>query len=366
MTPASAMAERVAPTGEAPPEGHTTGSLAALLAARLVGRDDLSISALESLDRAGPEMLTFIRGADYAAGWPASRAAAALVSEGLQVPGHDPASRALLYVADADVALCRILELFAPPAHTPPPGVHAGAVVDPSARVDASASIGPCCVVGPGAVIEAGAVLTANITIARDARVGRGTILHPGVILGERCRIGAGCILHGGVVIGADGFGYLPDPSGRGVIKVPHIGTVEIGDQVEIGANSCIDRAKFGATVIGSGTKVDNLVQIAHNCRIGRACLICGTASLAGSVELGDGVILAGNVAVGDNLKIGSGAKVGARSAVLNDIPAGETWLGMPALPGRAAAANYAAFRNLAELARVVKRLQKRLGEGDA
>jgi UDP-3-O-[3-hydroxymyristoyl] glucosamine N-acyltransferase len=353
------------PAPTAPAATHTAGSIAALLAARLVGNPALPVDHLEAMDRAGPSALTFIRDAEYAACWPAARAAAALVTEGIAVPGHDPAARALLFVPDADLALARVLELFAPRAEPPAPGIHPAAAVDPTARIDRSASIGPCCSVGAGAVIDAGAVLVANVSVGRDARIGRGTVLHPMVMVGDRCRVGAGCLIHGGVVIGADGFGYRQDPAGKGPVKIPHIGAVEIGDLVEIGANSCIDRAKFGATTIGSGTKIDNLVQVAHNCRVGRACLICGTVSLAGSVEVGDGVIIAGGVGVGDHRRIGAGARVGARSSVLNDIPPGETWLGEPAMPARTAAANYAAWRNLAELARTVKKLQKRLEPTD-
>jgi UDP-3-O-[3-hydroxymyristoyl] glucosamine N-acyltransferase len=345
---------------------HTAGSIAALLSARLVGNAALPIDHLEAMDRAGPRTLTFIRDAQYASDWAGSRAGAALVTDGIEVPGHDAAARALLFVPDADLALARVLELFAPQAEPPAPGVHTSAVVDAAARIDGSASIGPNCTVGPGAIIDAGAVLVANVSIGRDARIGRGTVLHPQVSVGDRCRIGAACIIHGGVIIGADGFGFRPDPSGKGVVKIPHIGHVEIGDAVEIGANSCIDRAKFGATVIGSGTKIDNLVQVAHNCRVGRACLICGTSSLAGSAELGDAAIIAGGVAVGDHRRVGAGARVGARSSVLNDVPAGETWLGEPAMPARQAAANYAAWRNLSDLARTVKKLQKRLDEFEA
>jgi UDP-3-O-[3-hydroxymyristoyl] glucosamine N-acyltransferase len=364
--PAAVRPSLAKPDAASGASAHTAGSIAASLSARLVGNPALVIDNLESMDRAGHRTLTFIRDAQYAADWPATKAAAALVTEGIEVPGHDAAARALLFVPDADLALAKVLELFAPKAEPPAPGIHPSAVVDAAARIDGSASIGPSCTVGPGTVIDAGAVLIANVSVGRDARIGRGTVLHPMVMVGDRCRVGAACIIHGGVIIGADGFGYRPDPAGKGLVKIPHIGHVEIGDAVEVGANSCIDRAKFGATVIGSGTKIDNLVQVAHNCRVGRACLICGTVSLAGSAEVGDGVIIAGGVGVGDHRRIGSGARVGARSSVLNDIPAGETWLGEPALPSRQAAANYAAFRNLSDLARTVKKLQKRLDDFEA
>jgi UDP-3-O-[3-hydroxymyristoyl] glucosamine N-acyltransferase len=334
-----------------------------MLGAELMGPPHLTIDHLESIDRGGAGAMTFIRSSAFAAQWPSSKATAALVSRGIDVPGHDASSRALLVVADADLALISLLELFAPAAQSARAGVHAAATVDPSAKLGAGVSIGPGCAVGPECVLEAGAVLMPGVVLGRQVHIGRGTVLHANVVVLDRCRIGAGCILHPGVVIGADGFGYRPAPDGRGVVKIPHIGIVEVGDLVEIGANTCIDRAKFGATTIGSGTKIDNLVQIAHNCRIGRACIICGKCGLAGSVMLGDGAVLGGSVCVADNVSIGSGARVAANGGVMNDIPPGETWLGLPAMPAAEGTRNYAVFRNLAELSRTVRKLQKRLDE---
>lgn len=346
--------------------GHTTGSLASTLSAELQGPADLPIERLDTLDRAGPGALSFIRSAAFASQWAGSRAPAALVSRGVQVPGHDASTRALLVVPDADLALNTVLELFAPKPHRPPVGVHPSAVIDRSAELGQGVSIGPCCTVGPGARIGDGVVLMSNIAVGAQASIGRGTVLHPCVVIGDRCTVGQGCTLYGGVIIGADGFGYRPAPDGRGVVKVPHIGTVEIGDAVEIGANTSIDRAKFGATVIGSGTKIDNHVQIGHNTRIGRACLICGMAGIAGSVTIGDGVIVAGHVGIADNLTIGAGARIGAKSGVMNDVPAGATWWGFPALDARDAARNYALIRNLVELTRRVRKLEAALKPQDA
>jgi UDP-3-O-[3-hydroxymyristoyl] glucosamine N-acyltransferase len=343
------------------PPTHTSGSLAGALGAQLRGRADLPITHVDALDRAGPGALTFIRSSAFAGAWAASAASAALVTRGIEVPGHDAPTRALLIVEDADLALVKVLELFAPPPEPAPPGVHASAVVDPSARVAPSARVGPCCVIGAGASIGEGAVLVGSVNIGARASIGAGTVLHPGVMIGDRCTLGRRCTVWGNVVIGADGFGFVPTPDGRAVVKVPHIGTVAIGDEVEIGANSCVDRAKFGATEIGAGTKIDNLVQIGHNCRVGRGCLLCGMSGLAGSVTLGDGVIVAAGTAISDNLTIGAGARIGGRSAVINDIPAGETWLGQPALPAPTAAKNYAAFRTLADQLRQLRRLHKAL-----
>jgi UDP-3-O-[3-hydroxymyristoyl] glucosamine N-acyltransferase len=157
---------------------------------------------------------------------------------------------------------------------------------------------------------------------------------------------------HQGVSIGADGFGYRPDPHGGGLLKVPHLGTVEVGDRVEIGANACVDRGKFGATVVGEGTKIDNLVQIAHNCRIGRSCIIAGLCGLSGSVTLEDGVVLGGNVGIADHVTIGAGARIGAKAGVMSDVPAGRSMLGCPADDLRAALRQMAAVRKLPDLIR--------------
>jgi UDP-3-O-[3-hydroxymyristoyl] glucosamine N-acyltransferase len=338
---------------------HTTGSIAQLLGADLSGPADLEILRLDTLGRAGPGALSFIRSAGFASQWPASKASGALVSRGIEVK-PDPA-RALLVVPDADLALNRVLELFAPRTAYAP-GIHPTAVIDTSAKIGQGVHIGPHCVVGPRSVIGDGCVFIANVSNGADVAIGRGTTLHPAVVIGDRCVVGQGCQFFGGVVVGADGFGYRPSPDGRGVVKVPHIGNVEIGDGVEIGANSCVDRAKFGSTIIGSGTKIDNLCQIAHNCVIGRACLICGMTALAGSCTVGDGVIIGGHVGVSDNITIGARAMVGAKSGLMNDVPPGETWWGFPATPARDMARSMAATRTLPELARVVRRIGKMVG----
>lgn len=344
---------------------HTTGEIARLLGATLQGPDDLPIEGLETIDRAGPGCLTFVRSAAYAKALAASRAAAAIVHRGVEVPGFDTARRALLVVPNADLALVKVLNLFAPAHHAPAPGVHPSATVHPGALIDPTAAVGPSCVVGPGAQVGPGAVLIAQVFVGAGAAVGAQSVLHPGVVVGERCRVGARCLLHPGVKLGADGFGYVPSEDGRGVVKVPHIGNVDVHDGVEIGANSCIDRAKFGATTIGAHTKIDNLVQIGHNCTVGKGCLICGQTGIAGSVTLGDGVILAARVGLADNITVGAGARVGAASGVGEDIPPGETWLGTPAMPVVTTARIYAARKKLPELLERLRELEK-LAQRDA
>ncbi len=355
---------------EPPAAQRTTGVLAHVLGAQLVGPPDLAISDFGTLESARPGALTFIRDGRYAGMWAKSRATAAVVTRGIDVPDHDPAQRALLIVDDADLAMIKLLELASPPppppspalASTKSPGIHPSAVVDLSAHVDPTASLGPCVVVGPGARIGARCVLHAHVFIGTGAQIGEDTLLHSGVKILDRCRVGNRCIFWPGVVIGSDGFGYRPppspspeahtakvDPSKMGPVKVPHIGNVEIGSFVEIGANTCIDRGKLGPTSIGDHTKIDNMVQIGHNCTIGRGCLICGCAAIAGSVTIGDGVTLAGQAAVTDNMVIGTGATITAKAGVMNPVPPGETWSGFPARPHREQMRAWAAIRRMAQ-----------------
>lgn len=369
------MSGRTEQATEAPAIGRfnaTTGALASMLGAKLDGPADIELTGFATLDAAGPGQLSFIRSERYAKAWAGSDASAALVSTGISVPGHDASSRALLFVDDADLALIRLLEHAAPSEPPVEPGVHPSASVDPTARVAGSASIGPGCVVEAGAVVGEGVVLMANVYIGRGSAVGAGTRVMPGVYIGAACRIGKRCLLHANCSIGADGFGFRPAADGRGLVKVPHLAGVVVEDEVEIGANTCIDRGKLDDTFIGAGTKIDNLVQIAHNARIGRCCIICGQVGIAGSVVLGDGVILAARAAVSDNITIGPGATLAASSGTMKDIPAGETWAGVPAGPARQMTENYAALRNLASFMRDFRKLRKELqqanegGRGDA
>ena len=316
------------------PVSLRVGELAELVNAEVAGSRDIEITHMEVLDRAGPGALSFIRSKRFARQWPTSKASAALVTRGIQIERPAEGSgRALLIVADADLALVQVLERFAP---TPTPraaGLHPTAVVDPTAVLGAGASIGPGCLVEAGATIGEGSVLVHNVHVGRNARIGRACMLHSNVCVLDACVLGDGCILHSCVVIGTDGFGYRPDPQGRGVVKIPHIGNVEIGAGVEIGANTCIDRAKFGSTLIGAGSKIDNLVQIGHGVRVGRGCLFASQVGIAGSATIGDGVQMGGQVGVAEGLSIGRMARVGGQSGIMRDIPDGETWMGYPAVP---------------------------------
>jgi UDP-3-O-[3-hydroxymyristoyl] glucosamine N-acyltransferase len=285
----------------------------------------------------------------------------------VDVPGHDASKRAILWVPDADEAMLRLLEKIQPPAAVHAPGVDAMARVHPSARVAATAHVGPMCVVGEGSVIGDGVVLVSHVAIGRGVTIGAKTCLHPNVSVLDRCVIGESCILWSGVVIGADGFGYRP--SARGPMKIPHHGNVVVGNHVEIGANSCVDRGKFGSTTIGDATKVDNLVQIGHNCVIGRGCIICGGSAIGGSVTMGDGVTIAGNCGVADNATMGSGSTLGAKSGLIDNVPEGETYLGLPAIPHRECLRFWAAIPHISDMLRELRRRGdfniRKIGEND-
>ncbi|MEE9211322.1 MAG: UDP-3-O-(3-hydroxymyristoyl)glucosamine N-acyltransferase [Phycisphaeraceae bacterium] len=332
----------------------STQQIADRVGGELLGRGDLAITGVEQLDRAVPGQISFIRDAKFAAGWAASKASAAVISFGVDLEPDD--GRALIRVADADLALSVVLEMFAPPPPRLDPGVHGTAVVHDTATLGQAVAIGPHTVIGGGCVIGDGCVIHANVTILDESRIGDGTVIWPGVVIRERCEVGCGCILHPNVTIGADGFGYRRAADGQGVVKVPQIGTVKIGDSVEIGAGTTIDRGKFSATVIGDGTKIDNLCLIAHNCRIGRCCILAGQVGLAGSVTVGDGVVMGGKVAVRDQVTIGPGAQLAAAAAVRDDVPAGASWAGYPARDARAAFREWAAIRKLPDLVRARKK----------
>ncbi len=341
--------------------GLTTGTIARLLGAELVGRGDLTISGVDAVERAREGALTFIRTSAWGARWAACKASAAIITRGVPAPGHDPSRRALLVVDDADAAMFRLLGALAPPEDRPAPGVHATALVDPSARIGAGVAIGPLCIVGPGAVIGDGTALIARVTLGRDVRIGRACTLQAGVVIQDRCVLGDACLLHPGVVIGADGFGYAPAPDGRGMVKIPHIGNVQIGDDVEIGANSCIDRAKIGSTTVGSGTKIDNLVQVGHGAKIGRGCMLCGQVGIAGSAILEDGVVMGGQSGVADNLTVYAGSRVGAGSAVNRQPDGPGELLGYPAGPARQVGRLWRTWEKLPELIARLRELEKRV-----
>lgn len=343
---------------------NTATSIADMLRSRgievdLRGDGATHVSNVAPAEKASAGHITFYRTESFAKAWNDGTASVALVSRkhAEAYKASDP-SRAILVVPDADLAFIAVLQHFAPPEPHRAAETHPTAVVHATAMIDPSAHVGPHCVVDAGAVVGKGAILIASVHVGVDAHVGDHCTLHPHVRVLDRCVVGKHCILHAGATLGADGFGFRPNGKG-GLAKVPQIGNVVVGDNVEIGANTCIDRATIGTTTIGDCSKLDNLVQIGHNCVLGRCCIVCGNAAIGGSVTMGDGVVIGGSVGIADGLTIGSGAQVAAQAGVINDIPPGEIWIGAPAGPASEMRRNIAAYRRLAEtLAEIKKKLR--------
>ncbi|WP_264529341.1 UDP-3-O-(3-hydroxymyristoyl)glucosamine N-acyltransferase [Flavobacterium sp. N502540] len=292
------------------------------------------INGVEQLDKAINTEISFIGSKKYEKEWKNSKAVVAVVNEDISIdPGED---RVFIKVGNADLAMAQILGLFAPSAPIFRNNIHVTAVVDESAIIGKNVRIGAGCYIGFGVKLSDNVTIYPNVTIFDACEIGENTIIWSGTVMRERCYIGSDCVIYPNVTIGADGFGYRPCKE-KGLVKIPQIGNVIIGNEVEIGANTCIDRAKFSSTVIGDGCKIDNLVQIGHNCKLGKFCIIAGSTALGGSVTLGNGVILAGGVGVKDHVTIGDGAVIGVRSVVISNVAFGKTVLGYPAIESRKA-----------------------------
>jgi len=316
-----------------------------ILGGELVGDTDQNILGLEEIDKADNSQVTFIGSRKYAQKWENSKAAAAIINEGLKAePGKN---KALIKVKNADLAMAKLLEVFIKETPHFDSDIHPTAVIHETATIGEGSKIGAGCYIGKDVVLGAAVIIYPNVTILDETTIGAHTIIWSGTVIRERTEIGAYCIFQNNVSIGGDGFGYRPREDGRGLIKIPHIGNVVIGNDVEIGANSSVDRAKFSSTIIGDGCKIDNQVQIAHNCVLGRSCIMAGASGLAGSVTLGDGVVIGGSASIKDHTTIHSGATVGAGSGVLADVPAGKTVLGYPAADAREKLKEWVATRKL-------------------
>lgn len=309
------------------PMNLTVGQLAGQLSGQVEGDPNTRLVGLAAVEAAGPTDLTFVVDARRAKLLAGSKAAAALVPANVNTDGI---AIALIRVADVNVALTSLLGMLARPEDRPAVGTHKTATVAPSAKIGQDVAIGPGAVVEAGGVIGDGAALCANTYVGSDAVIGAGTVLLPGTVVLHDCRIGRNCRIGPGAVIGAMGFGY-GFRNGRHEL-VPHAGNVEIGDDVDIKANACVDRAKFGSTRIGDGCKIDNLCQIAHNVQMGRGCVLAAFVGIAGSAVLKDYVVLAGQVGVRDNITLGSGVRCGGLSAITHDWPDGAKLWGNPAV----------------------------------
>jgi UDP-3-O-[3-hydroxymyristoyl] glucosamine N-acyltransferase len=325
---------------------HSIADIAKALGAEAEGDVTLTVTGAAEPALAGPDQLALAMSEKYAAGLARGRARAAVLW-----PGADWRAlglHAAIFVARPRLAMAGLSRAFDPGPHIAA-GVHASAVIDPTARLGAGAAIGPFVVIGSGVVIGARARIAAHVSIAEGAEIGEDALILHGARIGAHLRIGARFICHPGAVIGADGFSFVtPEKSGVEQIRetlgardtvlaqswtrIHSLGSVEIGDDVEVGANATVDRGTVRATTIGAGTKIDNLVHVGHNVQVGRDCLLCGQVGIAGSSRIGDRVVLGGQCGVSDNIFVGDDVIAGGGTKIFTNAPAGRVLLGSPAL----------------------------------
>jgi len=356
--------------------GRTLAEIAEATGLTLVGDGALTIERLAAPERAGPADLAVALDRKYGDALAAAPCRAAVIWEGADLAAFGLAG-ALIGIRPR-AALAHLTSAFQAGPEVPE-GVHPSAVVDPTADIGPGAAIGPLAVVGPGARIGARVQIHAHVTIGAGAEIGADCLLHPGVRVGAGCRLGTQVIVHANAVIGSDGFSFEPPERGAvdaaketgttdgaaktvRFLRIHSLAGVEIGDDVEIGAGTAIDRGTLAATQIGRGTKIDNLVQIGHNARIGETCLICGLTGIAGSVRIGDRVVLGGKCGVGDHLQIGSDSVFAAGSLVATNVPAGSVMMGVPAQPRAQTAAQVMALKRLPRMLDDLAKIRKKLG----
>ncbi len=333
------------------------GEIARELGAALEGDPNLEVSGVAGLGDAGPGQITFYANPKYAAEVPRTRAAAVLVPADYE----GEAEAALLRLADPYLGFVRVLRIFSGEGRARPAGIHPSAVIDPAARLAPGVSVGALCVVEAGAVLEAGVVLCPGVFVGAGARLGEGSFLYPNVTVRENVELGRRVIVHSGTVLGSDGFGYAPHAGGHE--KIPQIGTVVIEDDVEIGANVAVDRGTMGATRIGRGVKIDNLVHVAHNVAIGENTLVVAQVGISGSTRVGRNVTLAGQAGLAGHIQIGDGAQVGAQAGVTKSVPERSRVSGYPAMAHDRARRLTAYYRRLPELFEELKRLKAKVAE---
>ncbi|MDP8222028.1 MAG: UDP-3-O-(3-hydroxymyristoyl)glucosamine N-acyltransferase [Candidatus Lernaella stagnicola] len=329
--------------------------LATLLGGRLCGDGEVEVTGIAQVDDVREDEITFVDDTRYLAAVADRTPAAVLVSE--EIPDLNLTQ---IIVPEPRLAAMQAAAVFVPEP-TFAPGVDTGALCDASATIDPTATVMAGAYVGPRAQVGARSVIMPQVYVGADAVVGADCRLHSGTRVGDRCRLGDRVICHFNVAIGGDGYGYFRSADEH--VKIPQKGIAVIEDDVEIGANSCVDRATFGRTVVGAGTKIDNLVQVAHNCLIGKRCLLIAQVGLAGSVVVGDDTILAGRVAVVPHGRIGKGCVVGPLSGVTKDLPDGSVVAGMPAKNHMDWKRELAALTKMPTALKTLKRLERRVDE---
>jgi UDP-3-O-[3-hydroxymyristoyl] glucosamine N-acyltransferase len=337
----------------------TLREIAERLDCRLEGDGSVEIRGVAAIEDAGPGDLTFFVNPKYAPELRRTRASAVILGEQAEA-----APCAMLRARHPYLAFARAVELFADPWR-PAPGIHHLAFVGAGVEIAADASVGPFAVIADGVRIGRATIVYPHVTIGREAVIGDGCVLHAGVSIRERVRLGSRVLVQDGAVIGSDGFGFARRPDGTHH-KIPQIGTVVVEDDVEIGANSAVDRPAVGETRIGAGSKIDNLVQVAHGVRLGRDVLLAAQVGIAGSTTIEDAVTLAGQVGVAGHLTLGKGVVATAQSGIPNSVDAGAFISGYPAIPNRDWLKASAVFRKLPELRKTVAELEQRLAALEA
>jgi len=336
--------------------------LAARVGGTVIGDGAVVVEGVAPLEDAGPAQLSFFSNKKYRKAFEATRAGAVVVEPGTAAA----AGRTLLVVENAYLAFARISTLFHPPRE-PLPEIAPSAVVHPTARVHPSAQIMPLACIGPAAEIGPRTIVFAGAHVGHEAKVGADCVVYHNVVIRERCVVGDRVILQPGVVIGSDGFGYALDMKGDGHgprhYKVPQVGIVVIEDDVEIGANSCVDRATLGVTRVGRGAKIDNLVQIAHNVEVGPLSILASQVGISGSTKLGMGVVCWGQAGIVGHLTIGDRANIAAQSGIAHDLEPGARVAGSPAKPDVQWARNSAAFDRLTDMRRELRELRREVDE---
>lgn len=333
----------------------TLAELAALVGGTLSGDGRRVVTGAAGLEEAGPEDVSFLADAKRAAELAKTRAGVVIVPAGVASDGGNRVA----VKGHPQIAFAKVLALIERERRPLPEGIHPAAIIDPKAELAAGVAVGACAVIEAGAKLGPRSVVYAQAYVGAGAVIGADCILYPQVVVRERCVLGDRVILHPGAVIGGDGYGFVQE--GGVHHKIPQIGRVVIEDDVEIGANSCVDRAALGETRVGAGTKVDNLVQIAHNVRLGRGCLIVSQVGIAGSSTLGNYVVLAGQAGVGDHITVGDEVVGLGRAGITKDIPAKTVVNGVPARPVREHLKLQALTNKLPELFEDVKELKGKL-----
>lgn len=334
----------------------TVGEIAAQVGGSVIGDESVRLTGLNGIRQAGEGELSFISSARYMRYLDESKAAALLVP-----PSIREACMPLIQVADPYAAFLSVLDRFLPPRAAHPQGIHPSAVIGENVVLGRNVALDAHVTIASNAVLGDNVCLYAGVYIGHRARIGSDTVIFPNVSILEGVVVGARCTIHSGTVIGSDGFGYAPGPDGPR--KIPQVGNVILGDDVEVGANTAIDRATFGSTIIGSGTKIDNLVQIGHNVEMGSACIICGNAGISGSAILGNGVTIAAAAGVAGHLEIGDGAVVAGLSGVTKSIEPGKVVSGFPAIDHDRDKRIVVSMRHLPDALHEIRALRRRVEE---